>query len=78
MSEDVTYKPVPTLADLRNQVAELERENAELRMMLDLIDAKMGPADETCDEPGIKLSEAARRELADMGKIDHDWKRVQP
>jgi len=37
MSEDMTYKPVPTLADLRNQVAELERENAELRAKLDAV-----------------------------------------
>ena len=37
MSEDMTYKPVPTLADLRNQVAELERENAELRGKLDAV-----------------------------------------
>ena len=31
MSEDYTYPTTPTLADLRTRVAELERENAELR-----------------------------------------------
>jgi len=31
MSEDMTYDAEPTRADLRTRVAELERENAELR-----------------------------------------------
>jgi len=60
------------------KVQELEKENAELRMVLDLIDRRAGPADRTCHQPGIKLSEATRRELADMGKIDYDWQAVQP
>jgi hypothetical protein len=78
MAEDMTYEPVQTVAQLAARVQELEREVSELRMVLDLIDRRAGPADRTCHQPGIKLSEAARRELADMGKIDHDWKRVQP
>ena len=74
MGEDMTYTGAePTRAQLAARVAELERECAELRMVLDLIDKHAGPADRTCHEPGIKLSEAARRELADMGKIDYDW-----
>ena len=32
MSEDMTYDAEPTRADLRTRVAELERENAELRV----------------------------------------------
>ena len=37
MSEDYTYPTTPTLADLRARVAELERENAELRGKLDAV-----------------------------------------
>ena len=46
-------------------------------MVLDYIDKFAGPADKTCHQPGIKLSEAARRDLADMGKIDYTYT-VQP
>ena len=37
MSEDMTYDAEPTRADLRTRVAELERENAELRAKLDAV-----------------------------------------
>jgi len=37
MSEDMTYDAEPTRADLRTRVAELERENAELRGKLDAV-----------------------------------------
>ena len=37
MAEDMTYTPVQTLADARQRIAELERENAELRARLDTV-----------------------------------------
>jgi len=37
MAEDMTYTPVQTLADARQRIAELERENAELRARLDAV-----------------------------------------
>jgi hypothetical protein len=46
----------------------------EQRLVLNLIDQRMGVADATCDEPGISISEAARRELADMGVIEYQYK----
>lgn len=74
------------LADMRDERAEaislmmnFQQERDELRAILDYIDKFAGPADKTCYEPGISLSEAARRELADMGKIDYAWRKaVQP
>lgn len=35
--------------------------------MIQLIDRHVGGADQTCDEPGISISEAARRTLRDQG-----------
>lgn len=40
-----------------------ERERDELRAIIALIDRKVPVADDTCDEPGITISEAARRQL---------------
>ena len=76
--EDMTYTTEPTRAQLAARAAELERERDELRMILDLIDAELPRADSTCYEPGIKYSEAMRRELADQGKIIYDYEKVQP
>lgn len=45
----------------------LKQRIAELEAILDLIDRRAGPADKTCYEPGIKLSEAARRTLVENG-----------
>lgn len=35
--------------------------------VIDLIDGMIPVADETCDEPGITISEAARRMLIERG-----------
>ena len=76
MGEDMTYQPV---MDWQKRAQELERENEVLRMIIDVIDTRTPVADETCDEPGICVSEAARRVLADEGKIVYDYaKKVQP
>ncbi len=65
------------VARLTARVGELKQENTELRMVLDYIDGFAGPADRTCHQWGIKLSEAARRDLADMGKLEYTYE-VQP
>ncbi len=43
--------------------AQVKRAEAMMR----LIDRHVGGADQTCDEPGISISEAARRTLRDQG-----------
>ena len=42
----------------------------ELRDIVALIDKRCPRADYTCNEPGITLSEAARRELADIRQAE--------
>lgn len=56
----------PSFAHDPNTEAELiaaRKRIAELEAVLALIDKKAPRADATCDEPGITLSEAARRQL---------------
>jgi hypothetical protein len=62
--ETVIECATPELA--RRVLAEIE-DAARLRAILALIDRQAGPADHTCDEPGITLSEAARRTLRNEG-----------
>lgn len=52
-------------AKLREQLAEAQR-------IISYIDKKFPLADKTCDEPGITLSEAVRRTLADMDTDNAD------
>lgn len=44
-------------------LVDMSIEVAQLRAILRLIDERVPRADDTCDEPGITISEAARREL---------------
>lgn len=57
------------LAELSYTKAENERlraQLADLQRIIKYIDKKFPRADETCDEPGITLSEAVRRTLAEQ------------
>lgn len=74
---DYVDRLVDRISEMQLEIGRANGEIAELRMILGVIDERMGPADATCDEPGITVSEAARRELADMGKIEYTYK-VQP
>lgn len=47
-------------------IADGIRENNELRAIIALMDKYAPLADETCDEPGITLSEAVRREMKEQ------------
>jgi hypothetical protein len=59
--------------------AQLQKRVDELTLIIGVIDERMGPADNTCDEPGITVSEAAKRTLADAGMIDYRYSReAQP
>jgi len=67
------------IATLELRVRELERENADLRLIIETADEYAPHADKTCDDPGITFIEAIRRMLADDGKIVYDWRKaVQP
>ena len=77
-AEDICHADAKFIAHARADVPALIAEVRSLRMMLDLIDRRCPRADSTCDEPGITISEAARRELADMGEIAYAWKGKQP
>ena len=52
-------------AALEAENTRLRAEVEQLRAIIAFIDGVMPVADETCDEPGITVSEAARRELRD-------------
>lgn len=54
----------------RQAAAAVINELNELRDIVKLIDARTPRADSTCDEPGITLSEAARRELAEQREAE--------
>ena len=58
-----------TLADevrtLTAENAKLREQLAEAMSIIEYIDKHAPLADDTCDEPGITLSEAARRAIAD-------------
>jgi len=53
------------LGDLGRAIIAADIELRRLRAIVDLIDRRSPQADKTCVEPGITLSEAARRELRD-------------
>ena len=58
MGEDMTYATEPTRAQLAARVAELERENAELRARLDAVPVDaMGTIMEVADIPFGYLAE---------------------
>ena len=58
MAEDMTYATEPTRAQLAARVAELERENAELRARLDAVPVDaMGTIMEVADIPFGYLAE---------------------
>jgi len=58
------YADVIELIEERDQrIAALESENERLKEVIKRIDEVVPHADETCDEPGITLSEAVRREM---------------
>lgn len=46
-------------------LATLERDNAQLRAIISMMDAKAPRADDSCWGPGISYSEATRRQLTD-------------
>lgn len=48
-----------------DRIAALEAEIERLRSIIEVIDNSCPRADETCAEPGITISEAARRTLID-------------
>lgn len=54
------------IANLTAENAALRAQLADLQRIIEYIDKKFPRADKTCDEPGITLSEAVRRTLADM------------
>ena len=62
-NEGVVYEV--TIADLRAKLAVVEAKIAELEAIIARIDAITPPADSTCNEPGITLSEAVWRQLQD-------------
>ena len=51
----------------QEEQAQLRAERDELAAVLAYIDAHTPRADSTCNEPGITLSEAARREMREVG-----------
>ena len=56
-------KNEPLACPVERGVSNLERENAQLKAIIKLIDKTVPMADDTCDEPGITFSEACRRQL---------------
>ena len=46
-------------------LATLERENAQLKAIIELMDKHTPIADSTCREPGIVFSEACKRQLTE-------------
>jgi len=55
------------------ETQELRARIEQLTLIIGVIDERMGLADATCDEPGITVSEAAKRVLADAGMIDYAY-----
>lgn len=58
------------LEDVAARVRALLAEFDELQAIIQLIDARAPRADATCVDPGITLSEAARRTLRDLQRLE--------
>jgi hypothetical protein len=61
----ITEKAPVAQVPLQCGVSHHEREIAQLKAIIKLIDETVPLADDTCDEPGITFSKACRRQLTE-------------